>query len=339
MTKIVVDIRTDAASLELLGRLGEVYVAENPGSFQKKARPLPSEVVRDAEVMIFTVPPTNMHEAGKLRLIQLGSVGFSQLYPLNLVERNIRACNARGVYDTAIAEWNVAMMINLARDLRTMIRNQEQGVWDISGRFHEEIRGRTVGLWGYGGIGRETARLAKNLGLDVHVFTRHGVAPRKNTYCVPGTGDPLGELPDRIFGPGQELEFLASLDFLVLALPQTPASTGLIGERELRAMKPSAFLLNPARGPIVQEEALLRALREGWISGAALDTHYYYPMPPDHPLWSLPNVIMTPHISGSDRGPHFLSRIWEIALHNIGAFQQGRPLWNELTAEELSGQR
>jgi phosphoglycerate dehydrogenase-like enzyme len=108
----------------------------------------------------------------------------------------------------------------------------------------------------------------------------------------------------------------------------------LIGERELRAMKPTAFLLNPARGPIVQEEPLVRALREGWIAGAALDTHYYYPMPPEHPLWSMSNVIMTPHISGSDRGPHFVNRIWEIALHNIEAFQQGRPLWNELTPNE-----
>ena len=339
MAKIVVDIRTDAQVKARLAKLGDVYVAEDPLDFQKKARPLPSEELRDAEILVFTVPPPNIDEAKQLRLVQLGSVGFAQLYPLKLAERGVRACNARGVYDTAIAEWNIAMMINLARDLPTMFRNQEQRRWDLHGRFHEEIRGRTVGLWGYGGIGRETARLAKALGLAVHVFTRHGVTSRHNTYCVPGTGDPDGTLPDRQFGPGEELEFLASLDFLVLALPQTPASTGMIGERELRAMKPTAFLLNPARGPIVQEEPLVQALREGWIAGAALDTHYYYPMPPEHPLWSMPGVIMTPHISGSDRGPHFLSRIWEIALHNIEAFQQGQPLWNELTVEELRGER
>lgn len=339
MAKIVVDIRIDDQVKQRLAKLGDVYVAEDPSGFQKKARPLPSEQLRDAEILVFTVPPTNIDEAKQLRLVQLGSVGFAQLYPLKLAERGVRACNARGVYDTAIAEWNIAMMINLARDLPTMFRNQEQGRWDTNGRFHEEIRGRTVGLWGYGGIGRETARLAKALGLGVHVFTRHGVGPRQDTYCVPGTGDPGGTLPDRQFGPGEELEFLASLDFLVLALPQTPASTGLIGERELRAMKPTAFLLNPARGPIVQEEPLVQALREGWIAGAALDTHYYYPMPPDHPLWSMPGVIMTPHISGSDRGPHFLSRIWEIALHNIEAFQKGQRLWNELTPEELRGER
>ncbi len=189
--------------------------------------------------------------------------------------------------------------------------------------------------WGYGGIGRETARLAKLLGMQVHILTRRGVGPREQTYVVPGTGDPEGTLPDRVFTAGQELEFLGGLDFLVLAMPLTPANTGRIGERELRALRPSAFLLNPARGPLVQETALLQALEKGWLAGAALDTHYYYPMPPEHPLWRFPNVIMTPHISGSDKGPHFLERIWDIIVYNVEHILAGKPLWNELTVEEL----
>jgi phosphoglycerate dehydrogenase-like enzyme len=229
------------------------------------------------------------------------------------------------------------MMINLARDLRTMIRNQDQGQWVVEPRFANEVRGSVLGLWGYGGIGRETARLAKALGMTVHVLTRGKLRPRDDFYRVAGTGDPEGKCFDRMFGPGQELEFLAGLDFLILAMPLTPATEGRIGEPELRAMKPSAFLLNPARGPLVQEQALLKALTEGWIAGAALDTHYYYPMPPDHPLWELPNVILTPHISGSDKGPHFATRMWEIVVHNVSQFLSGQPLWNELTADELNG--
>jgi phosphoglycerate dehydrogenase-like enzyme len=271
-----------------------------------------------------------------LKLIQLTSVGYSQLYGLGLVERGIRACNARGVFETTIAEWNVAMMINLARDLRGMVRNQEHGIWDPAARFQDEVRGRVVGLWGYGGIGRETARLAKALGMTVHALTRRGAGPRRDVYCVPGTGDPEGVLPDRVFTAGQELAFLAGLDFLILAMPQTPATTGLLGEKELWALKPGAFLLNPARGPLVQEQALLKALREGRLAGAALDTHYYYPMPADHPLWRFPNVIMTPHISGSDHSPYFLDRMWDIFLHNVDNFLAGNPLWNELTPEELN---
>ena len=229
------------------------------------------------------------------------------------------------------------MMINLGRDVRGMMRHQDQGLWETRGRFQHEIRGSTVGLWGYGGIGRETARLAKTLGMMVHVFVRRGIGDRASSYLVPGTGDPEGRLPDRVFTAGQEAEFLAGLDFLVLAMPLTPENTGIVGERELRSLQPTAFLLNPARGPLVQEGALLAALREGWIAGAALDTHYYYPMPAEHPLWRMANVIMTPHVSGSDLGPHFLDRMGDIVVHNVRHFLAGKPLWNELTAAELSG--
>src|SRR6185437_14237965 len=132
------------------------------------------------------------------------------------------------------AEWNLAMMINLTRDLHGMFRNQERAIWDKAERFQQEIRDKVVGLWGYGGIGRETARLAKAFGMAVHVLSRSGVGPRQDAYVLPGTGDPQGVLPDRVFTSGQELDFLAGLDFLVLALPRTQRTTGLIGVRELQ---------------------------------------------------------------------------------------------------------
>jgi phosphoglycerate dehydrogenase-like enzyme len=192
-------------------------------------------------------------------------------------------------------------------------------------------------LWGYGGIGRETARLARAMGLRVHVLARNGVGPRGDVYAVPGTGDPDGVLPDRVFRSGEEKEFLRDLDFLVLGLPLTKATEGLIGEAELKALPPRAWVLNPARGPIIQQDALLRALREKWIAGAALDTHYHYPMPPDHPLWKFPNVIFTPHISGSSLSPNFKTRLWDIFSINVERFTRGEPLMNELTANQLAG--
>lgn len=296
---------------------------------------LPRDLVADADLLVCKLPPTNHADMQSLKLVQISSVGFTQLNPMQLPQRGARACNARGVYDTAIAEWTVAMLVNLARDLRGMIRNQDRGTWDRGDRFCAEIRGRTIGIWGYGGIGRETARLAKMLGLTVHVMVRRSIGPRDDSYAVAGTGDPDGTLPDRVFTAGQELEFLSSLDFLVLAMPLNTANTGLLGECELRALKPTACLLNPARGPLVQEAALLRALTEQWIAGAALDTHFHYPMPPEHPLWRMPNVIMTPHISGSDKGPHFLDRMGEIIEHNLTSFMSGKPLWNVISADEL----
>jgi phosphoglycerate dehydrogenase-like enzyme len=334
--KLLIDVPVEPAVLAMLQATGrhEIDVVTPPA---EKARPLDAARIADADVLFCSIPPTNFADLHRVRWIQIASVGYSQLYGLDLVVRGIRATNCRGCFDVPIAEWNIAMMINLARNLRQMIRNQDAAVWDRGATFQREIRGLTVGIWGYGGIGRETARLARQMGLHVHVLARNGVKALENVYGLSGTGDPIGVLPDRVYRAGQEIEFLSGLDFLVLAMPLTKATEGLIGERELRALPRTAYLLNPARGPIVREEALLRALRENWIAGAALDTHYHYPMPPDHPLWALPNVIFTPHISGSGLSPNFIPRLWEIFSLNLARFSANRPLLNELTPAQLNG--
>jgi phosphoglycerate dehydrogenase-like enzyme len=122
----------------------------------------------------------------------------------------------------------------------------------------------------------------------------------------------------------------------VIAMPQTSDTEGIIGEQELRLLKRSAFILNPARGPLIDELALVNALQNKRIAGAALDTHYYYPMPAGHPLWQLPNVIMTPHISGSSLSPGFLERVWDIFVQNLVRYRDSEPLLNELAAQELA---
>lgn len=335
--KIVIDVPVEdsvLASLQAQGR--HRFEVQTPPA--EAARALPPELIADADVLFCSVPPSNHAAIRALQWVQLASTGYTQLFGLDLPARGVRATNCRGCFDVPIAEWNVAMMVNLARDFRQMIRNQEGAVWDRSAIFQREIRGLTVGLWGYGGIGRETARLAKAMGLKVHVFARNGVGLRDEVYVVPGTGDPEGVLPDRVFRKGAELEFLGGLDFLILAMPLTKQTEGLLGERELQALPRHAFLLNPARGPIVQEAALLRALREGWIAGAALDTHYRYPMPPEHPLWRFPKVIFSPHISGSSLSPHFKRRLWDIFAQNLARFDAGRPLLNPISAAQLAGE-
>lgn len=309
-----------------------VKVIEKP---EEKQRTLPLELIEDCDILLCSFPPENHEQMSQLKMIQISSAGYKQLIGQKLEERNIKACNALGVFDVPIGEWNMAMMINLARDLRSLIRNQDEQVWDRNARFQKEISGSVVGIWGYGGIGRETARLAKALNMKVHVLSRSGVKPRENIYCVDGTGDPDGTLPDRVFLMEEKEEFLKGLDFLIMAIPQTGSTEGIVGEAELRMLNPNAYLLNPARGPLIQEQALIRALNERWIAGAALDTHYYYPMPPDHPLWKVPNVILTPHISGSSASPHFLERVWDIFVQNVQRFKNGEALLNELAPLEL----
>jgi phosphoglycerate dehydrogenase-like enzyme len=211
-----------------------------------------------------------------LELIQIASAGYSQLIHLGLGGKGIRACNALGNFDVPIAEWNLAMMVNLARNLRGMIRNQESGVWNRSAVFQKEIRGSVLGIWGYGGIGRET-RLAKALGLQVHVMTRAGVTrlmltnsralAMRKAFCL-----------TRIFQTGQG-EFLSGWTaWCCHAAHQTNE-----GVSENCAPASDSFPAEPGRGPLVQGRRLT-ALREGWIARAALDTHYAYHHSA-HPLW------------------------------------------------------
>ncbi|HHW31587.1 MAG TPA: D-2-hydroxyacid dehydrogenase [Clostridiaceae bacterium] len=333
MKNILINVKVDEEKLEELRKMPEVNV-EVIEDFKTKSRYISPQILRNKHILFCNLPPENFNDLDSLELIQISTSGYNQLFNLGLVEKGIRVCNAQGVSSISIAEWNIAMMINLAKDLRGMIRNQEAGIWDRSARFQKEIRGSIVGIWGYGAIGRETARLAKAFGMKVYVMGRKIPSIETNVYRVEGTGDPEGILPDKVFLSGQEEEFLKNLDFLVISMPLTNNTEGLIGERELKMLPKTAYILNPARGPIIQEEALIKALKEGWIAGAALDTHYYYPMPPDHPLWSFPNVIMTPHISGS---PHS-ERIWDIFLQNVKRFLTGQPLLNELTPRQLKGE-
>jgi phosphoglycerate dehydrogenase-like enzyme len=217
---VLIDVPVHEESVARLAALPGVNVrfVNHPS---EERRELPTDLIADVELLFCTRPPANFDDMQNLRVVQIASSGYSQLFGLDLVGREVRACNARGVFDTPIAEWNLAMMVALTRDLRGMIRNQEARVWDRSPTYQAELRGSTVGIWGYGGIGRETARLAKAFGLTVHAMSRGPIGRRENLYSVNNTGDPNGELPDRVFTIGEEAEFLKGLDFLILALPLT----------------------------------------------------------------------------------------------------------------------
>ncbi|MCX7705339.1 MAG: D-2-hydroxyacid dehydrogenase [bacterium] len=338
MKKIFVDMAVEPKFLDRLRQIKGICV-DIVESWSEQQRTYPRSRIEDVEILFCTFVPANFSDMKNLKLIQISSSGYSQLFGLGLVERGIRACNARGVFDTQIAEWNIAMMINLVRNLRQMIRNQEKGIWERTAEFQNEIRGKIAGFWGYGGIARETARIASYLGMKIYVLVPDGkIKKRENIFCVEGTGDPEGKIPEKVFSLQQKKEFLNGIDFLILSMPLTKKTEGLIGEEELKTLKKGSFLLNPARGALVKEEALIKVLKEGHLGGAAIDAHYYYPMPSDHPLWKFPNVIMTPHISGSSLSPHFLERIWTIFVENVVRYLDDRPLVNELSPSQLNGE-
>jgi phosphoglycerate dehydrogenase-like enzyme len=182
----------------------------------------------------------------------------------------------------------------------------------------EELTGKTAGIIGVGHIGREVARLAQACGM-------HVVGCRRRTR-------PLRHV-DELLPPERLHDVLRASDFVVLAVPLTSATDGLIGEAELRAMPAHAWLINVARGAVVREEALVHALRAGWIGGACLDVFAQEPLPEESPLWTLPNVIVTPHNSG--RSPLNAARATDVFLENLRRYVAGRPLKNRVRLEDL----
>lgn len=334
---IYIAIERSDSQIEQLKKLGGVNLFF-PKKPQMNKWSMPTELADKINILFCEIPPDNIKDMKSLELVQISSTGYSQLFPHKLHERKIKACNGRGEFDIPIAEWAIAMMVNLARDVRGMIRNQEHGIWERPARFQSEVRGRTLGLFGYGSLARELARLAKCMGINIHAYDREKADfSQRNYYSVEGTGDPHCLLPDKFFYPGEELDFMSGLDFIAIAMPLTNATEGVITLEHLRALPKGAYLLNFARGPIIQESALLTVLREGHLGGAALDVHYRYPMAADDALWRFPNVIMTPHISGSTASTNFIVRIYDIFVQNVRRFLTGEALINELSDTQLAG--
>jgi phosphoglycerate dehydrogenase-like enzyme len=289
----------------------------------------------DVEVLYaFRVPDNLLSKAPRLRWLQLHSAGANHLLGHPIMKSNVLITTSSGIHATPIAEYAFASMLAWSRRLPKMIYYHNryewpQGRWDIF--VGQELRGATLGIVGYGSIGREVARLGKCFGMRV-VATKRSVGEVRDTgYRVPGTGDPEAQVLDWIYPPERLAEMLAECDFVVISLPLTPETKGLIGEEELRAMKPNAYLVNVSRGGIVDEPALIKALQEGWIAGAGLDVFQKEPLPPDSPLYNLGNVILSPHVAGFS--PHYDDRASDLFAENLRRYLAGEELLNLVDKE------
>jgi phosphoglycerate dehydrogenase-like enzyme len=188
---------------------------------------------------------------------------------------------------------------------------------------------QTVGIVGYGSIGRELARLCTTMGMTVLASKRDlSNTAELNAYAVAGTGDPTGEIPDRIYPADTVASMAKDCDYLIVTVPQTDSSEHLINDEVFEAMKKTAVLVNVSRGPIVDEKALITALSSGKIAGAALDVFEEEPLPAASPLWNLDNVIITPHIAGNTRDYH--DKAARVLRKNLRRYLENRPLLNQL---------
>jgi phosphoglycerate dehydrogenase-like enzyme len=230
-----------------------------------------------------------------------------------------------------MAEHAVMMMLALGHHIPDLFAHQKRSEWP-SGRWELfnplELRGSTVGIVGYGSIGRQIARIVQVFGATVLATKRDVFHPEDNGYMLEGLGDPGGDLVNRLYPPQALGSMLKKCDYVVVTLPRTTATRGLMGAKELAMLKPNAYLVDISRGEIVDHTALIALLREHKIAGAALDVYPVEPLPADNPLWKLPNVILTPHIAGFS--PHYDERAVSLFTQNLRFYLEGQPLYNQL---------
>ncbi len=255
--------------------------------------------------------------APSLKWLQLTSAGVDRLLDAPVLKAGIMVTTASGIHAVPISEYVLGSMIAFAKGFPKAFRAQAERAWRPY--WPDEVESRTVGVIGMGAIGARVAHLAHHLGMRVLAIRRS--AERRTP------GHDLGAPHiDELLPPADLPYLLAESDYVVVAVPLTPESRGLIGEAELRAMKPSAVIINIARGAVIDERALVRALKEGWIGGAALDVFEMEPLPRDSELWGLENVILTPHVSGGT--PRYMERAVDLFCENLRRYLAGEPLRN-----------
>jgi phosphoglycerate dehydrogenase-like enzyme len=248
-----------------------------------------------------------------LRWVHSRSAGLDKTLFPELVESSVPLTNGSGVFSESLGEFVLGAILYFAKDLRRMIRNQQAGTWEAFDVL--PVSGQTVGIIGYGDIGRAVAAKVRPLGMKVLAVKRHASAPRRE--------DPLVE---EVFGPERRIEMISRSDYVVVTAPLTSETRGMIGAPEFAAMKPTAAIINVGRGPVIDEPALITALSEGRIKGAALDVFDREPLPKGHPFYKLENVLLSPHCA--DHTPDWLDNAMEFFIEQFERFQKSEALLN-----------
>jgi len=285
----------------------ELYVAEGEAI---------DEYVGRAEVWFGrSLDPARLARARRLKWWQVPSAGVDKYLFPEFVASSVVLTAAQGINDKPVADHACMFVYAFARNLPTLLENQRQRRWRRAPA--SELDGETIGIIGLGRIGLEIARRARNWGMKV-------LATKRRPDPVEGV--------DRVFGPDGLEELLRRSDYVVVAVPHTPRTVGLIGARQLRLMRPTAVLINISRGGIIKEDDLVAAIKGGVIRGAGLDCFQEEPLPADSPLWDLPNVVITPHCGGAQRD--YDGRATEFFCNNLRRYIDGRPLLRVVDKQE-----
>ncbi|WP_148883825.1 hydroxyacid dehydrogenase [Thermococcus aciditolerans] len=281
--KVLVAAPLHEKAIDVLKNAGFEIVYEE---YPDEARLL--ELVGDVEAIVVRSKPKVTRKvieaAPKLKVIGRAGVGLDNIDLEAAKERGIKVVNSPGASSRSVAELAVALMFNVARKVAFADRKMREGTWAKKQAMGIELEGKTIGVVGFGRIGYEVAKIARALGMNVLLYD-----PYPNEERAREVGGTFASLED----------LLRESDVVTLHVPLIEATHHLINEERLRLMKPTAILINAARGAVVDTEALVKALQEGWIAGAGLDVFEEEPLPADHPLTKLDNVVLTPHIGAS----------------------------------------
>ncbi len=280
-------------------------------------RPAALAEIGEADAYVPGAWDQQVFEAGtRLRWVHFRWAGVGgQIFPA-LAESDVTVTNSAGVFAVPMAEHALALMLALTRSLNLcMPPRPGEDPWRATApaarQRMREMQGATLGILGYGGIGRATAERARGFGMRVLALRRH---PAPDDFA------------DAVWGPERLDDVLRASDYLLVSCALTDETRGMIGERELALMKPTAVIVNLARGAVIDSAALLAALQERRLGGAGLDVTDPEPLPSDSPFWRLDNVIITPHVSGSS--PRTADRQFDLLEENVHRFAAGEPLLN-----------
>lgn len=322
----------EAVMQQLRGLSPRIRVTFNPAT---KSEEISNDIWQRTEVLYTDILLPDLAQVPNLKWVQFHYAGVDFIHGSDLLNRKgLKITSMSGASAVQEGEYILMMLLALGHHLKDITANQEKAEWpaDRWTRFSPiELTGSTVGLVGYGSIGREVARLLQPFNVKVLAAKRDVMHPEDRGYTVEGHGDPGGDYFDRLYPIEALNSMLKECDFVVVTLPLTPSTNGLIGEEELKAMKSGAFLVHVSRGGVVDEKALLQVLTEKHLAGAAVDVFSQEPLPPDHPLWKAPNLILTPHVSGFS--PKYKERAGIMFAENLKRYLRAEPLLNEYQAE------
>lgn len=301
----------------------------------RKVDDVPDEVWANTEVLYTSRILPKPEQAPRLRWIQFHWAGVDHAIETPILHKpDVVATNLSGAASSQMAEYAITLLLAMGHHIPRLCAMHRQGEWpnDRWERFSPvELRNSTVGIVGYGSIGRQIARLLQSFGASVLAAKRDARHPEDTGYTPDGLGDPTGDLIQRLY-PIQALRsMLKECDFVVVCVPLTPETRGLISVKEFAAMKPTAFIVDLSRGGVIDQDALVTALRENRLAGAALDVFTQEPLPPDNPLWKLSNVLLSPHVAGFS--PNYDDRAVALFSENLLRYVSGLELYNQISME------